>query len=90
MKNWKDKVLGIFAGIGVMALLMGNYAQQPKGIWEMHIGGSTAGLRVFSINTVTGEVRKFNNDDFDLTKKGELAGLEDKNTYIVMEEWKMK
>ena len=23
MKNWKDKVLGIFAGIGVMSLLMG-------------------------------------------------------------------
>ena len=23
MKNWKDKVLGIFAGIGIMSLLMG-------------------------------------------------------------------
>ena len=22
MKNWKDKVLGIFAGIGIMSLLM--------------------------------------------------------------------
>ena len=30
MKNWKDKVLGMFAIIGVMALLMGNYLQKPK------------------------------------------------------------
>ena len=30
MKNWKDKVLGIFAGIGVMSLLMATNSQQPN------------------------------------------------------------
>ena len=62
MKNWKDKVLGILAGIGVMALLMGSYAQQPKGVWEMHIvdkGGDNSGQRPYAINTQTGEVRKY-------------------------------
>ena len=28
MKNWKDKVLGIFAGIGIMSLLMASNLQQ--------------------------------------------------------------
>ena len=64
MKNWKDKVLGIFAVIGIMTLLMGNYAQAPKGVWEFHtesrIGGGTTApaIMAWSINTETGEVRK--------------------------------
>ena len=44
MKNWKDKVLGIFAGIGIMSLLMATNSQQPNlnygvpesFIWEFH------------------------------------------------------
>ena len=59
MKNWKDKVLGIFAVIGVMTLLMGNYAQQPKGVWEMHQSSGTGESRVYTLNTETGEVRKY-------------------------------
>ena len=63
MKNWKDKVLGIFAGIGVMALLMGNYAQQPKGVWEMHMHPV---LKAYtSINTETGEVRFYDLKGYD-------------------------
>ena len=30
MKNWKDKVLGVFAGIGIMSLLMSSYSNQPQ------------------------------------------------------------
>ena len=30
MKNWKDKILGIFAAIGVMSILMGSYSQQSE------------------------------------------------------------
>ena len=58
MKNWKDKVLGIFAGIGIMSLLMGSYAQQPKGVWEFHMDSSNEKIQAFSLNTQTGEVRK--------------------------------
>ena len=66
MKNWKDKVLGIFAGIGVMSLLMGNYAQQPKGVWEMH----TTEAATFTLNTETGEIRKMNSNNPYVTKDG--------------------
>ena len=30
MKNWKDKVLGIFAGIGIMSLLMASNNQSSQ------------------------------------------------------------
>ena len=87
MKNWKDKVLGILAGIGVMVLLMGNYAQQPKGIWEMYITNHTTddGV-VYSINTETGEVRKYNKEAFVL-KSGRLVGDEGRGKYIVMQNY---
>ena len=60
MKNWKDKVLGIFAGIGIMSLLMASNLQQaPKGVWQMHIADQINGNGVvFTLNTETGEVRK--------------------------------
>jgi len=59
MKNWKDKVLGIFAGIGLMSFLMGNYVQQPKGFWSMHqVNESSGTTRAYTINSETGEVRK--------------------------------
>ena len=72
MKNWKDKLLGIFAGIGVMSLLMASNSQEPKvnygtpesHVWEMHsinMPGTTAApprMMVYSYNKVTGEVRK--------------------------------
>jgi len=63
MKNWKDKVLGIFAGIGVMSLLMATNSQQPNvnygtpesHVWEMY---NVEG-RAFAINKRNGEVRKY-------------------------------
>ena len=87
MKNWKDKILGMFAIIGVMALLMGNYAQQPKGVWEMHITNYNSGGGVaYSINTETGEVRKYNKEALVL-KSGSLYGSEGRGKYIVMKNY---
>jgi len=58
MKNWKDKVLGIFAGIGLMSLLMGNYVQQPKGVWELHEVDEGEISRAYVINSQTGVIKK--------------------------------
>ena len=38
MKNWKDKVLGIFAGIGIMSLLMSSNSQTTtpdSHVWQI-------------------------------------------------------
>ena len=68
MKNWKDKVLGIFAGIGIMSLLMASNSQQPNvnygtpesHVWQMHFADrSSADDRPYAINVKTGEVRKY-------------------------------
>ena len=70
MKNWKDKVLGIFAGIGIMSLLMATNSQQPNisygtpesHVWEIESARlGTSGLPVaFVWNKKTGEVYKLN------------------------------
>ena len=70
MKNWKDKVLGIFAGIGIMSLLMASNSQEPKVnygvpesfVWEFHTDEPLA------INRVTGEVRKYNTSQVEYNK----------------------
>ena len=30
MKNWKDKIIGVLSGIGIMAVLMSSYSQQNQ------------------------------------------------------------
>ena len=70
MKNWKDKVLGIFAGIGIMSLLMAsnlqqrniNYGVPESFVWEFHTDEPLA------INSVTGEVRKYNTSQVEYNK----------------------
>ena len=70
MKNWKDKLLGIFAGIGIMSLLMSsnlqqrniNYGVPESFIWEFHTDEPLA------INRVTGEVRKYNTSQIEYNK----------------------
>ncbi len=70
MKNWTDKVLGIFAGIGIMSLLMASSLQQPNinsgapesFVWEFHK------TKPLSINRVTGEVRKYNTSQVEYNK----------------------
>ena len=37
MKNWKDKVLGIFAGIGIMSLLMAFQSDNNGYVWDNKI-----------------------------------------------------
>ena len=54
MKNWKDKVLGIFAGIGIMSLLMATNSNPPATAnYEFYDLKDTRGI-VF--NKVTGEI----------------------------------
>ena len=56
MKNWKDKVLGIFAGIGLMALLMANNnVQSENGRYQISTTGDSGAYK-YLIDTRTGEV----------------------------------
>ena len=66
MKNFKDITLSIFAIIGFVTILssFNNQSKETHGapeshVWELVMGGST-NPRAYSINKVTGEVRKYN------------------------------
>ena len=55
MKNWKDKVLGIFAGIGIMSLLMATNSNPPATAnYEFYDLKDT---RAIVFNKVTGEIK---------------------------------
>ena len=66
MKNWKDKVLGIFAGIGVMSLLMAQTNTSTQERQKIVIGGveshkyeyigKTTGADFAVLNKETGNV----------------------------------
>ncbi len=65
MKNWKDKVLGIFAGIGVMSLLMASNSQTTtpdSHVWQIESArmGANSSPVAFLYNKKTGEVYKLN------------------------------
>lgn len=86
MKNIKEITISIFAVIGFVAIITGftNNQAQPttpeSHVWTMHIGTVDGKVpRVYAINKVTGEVRKF--DSYDVTTKG--SGI---NTYVKMKE----
>ena len=65
----KDIVIGIFAVIGFTAIVMGfnnpaepqqvTYGTPESHVWEFHLDSSTQRFQAFSINKVTGEVRKY-------------------------------
>ncbi len=70
MKNLKEIIIGIFAVIGVLALVTGftnnteNVVQTttPEShVWKaIQVSPSTDGIgRMFAINAITGEVRKY-------------------------------
>jgi len=69
MKNIKDITISIFAIIGFVAIVTGftNEAEQqttfgtPEShVWKLQVSPSSDGMgRMFAINTVTGEVRKY-------------------------------
>ena len=57
MKNWKDKILGIFAGIGIMSLLMASNSQTTTPDSHVWMASETTPKgAVYMYNTVTGEV----------------------------------
>ena len=65
MKNIKDITISIFAVIGFVAIITGftNQAQQttPEShVWSFHMDSNSQNTYAFSINKVTGEVRKYN------------------------------
>ena len=66
MKNWKDKVLGIFAGIGIMSLLMSSNSQTTtpdSHVWQIEsarMNGANSSPVAFLYNKKTGEEFKLN------------------------------
>ena len=69
----KDIVIGIFAVIGFTAIVMGfnnpaepqqvTYATPESHVWEIMTAFETTGQeRVYTLNKVTGEVRKYSRD----------------------------
>ena len=57
MKNWKDKVLGMFAIIGVMVLLMGNNnVQKENGRYQISVTDDGVIQYIYLLDTRTGEV----------------------------------
>ena len=60
MKNWKDKILGIFAAIGVMSILMGSYSQQSEsGKWMIAVVNTQNNELILKMDTKTGEVYRW-------------------------------
>ena len=94
----KDIVIGIFAVIGFTAIVMGfnnpaepqqvTYATPESHVWELVMSnhGTTYAIP-YSINKVTGEVRKYNSLGFEVEKDGTYAGRL-RNKYVNMIESK--
>ena len=60
MKNWKERILGIFAAIGVMSILMGSYSQQSEsGKWMIAVGNTQNNELILKMDTKTGEVYRW-------------------------------
>ena len=68
MKNIKEIIIGIFAVIGVLALVTGftnnatqqMYATPESRVWSFYMDSSSTLTYAYAINAVTGEVRKYN------------------------------
>ena len=67
IKNIKEVIIGLFAVIGFGAIVTGftnesvqEHTVPESHVWEMHLTSGTTNSYAFSINKVTGEVRKFN------------------------------
>ena len=60
MKNWKDKILGIFAVIGILSLLIGSTsAQSQNGKWMIAVGTSQNNEIILKMDTQTGQVYRW-------------------------------
>ena len=88
MKNIKETIIGVFAVIGFVAIVSGfttnnavqepNYGTPESHVWELQVSSGSNPI-AFSINKVTGEVRKFNSAMDRATKDPD---------YVVMKEFK--
>ena len=76
----KDIVIGIFAVIGFTAVVMGftnqtepqqTHSTPESHAWEMHSTTDSHNSYVYAINKVTGEVRKYDSNDY-YSKNGEF------------------
>tara|TARA_B110000263_G_scaffold194272_1_gene172511 strand:+ start:337 stop:576 length:240 start_codon:yes stop_codon:yes gene_type:complete len=60
MKNWKDKILGIFAVICVLSLLIGSTSSQSQnGKWMIAVGTSQNNEIILKMDTQTGQVYRW-------------------------------
>ena len=60
MKNWKNKVLGIFAIIGLMSLLISSTSSQSKnGKWMIAVGAAQNNELILKMDTQTGQVYRW-------------------------------
>jgi|TARA_B110000014_G_scaffold16980_1_gene11180 hypothetical protein len=60
MKNWKDKILGIFAVIGMLSLLIGSTSSQSQnGKWMIAVGTSQNNEIILKMDTQTGQVYRW-------------------------------
>jgi len=97
----KDIVIGIFAVIGFTAVVMGftnetepqqTYGTPESHVWEFVMPNNTGKTTLYSqpylYNKVTGEVRKYNDYEFDVTREGNYKGVL-RNKYIKMVEAKV-
>ena len=79
MKNIKDITLSIFAIIGFISIITAfntQPEQQTHGtpeshVWEMHMSSNNVNTYAFSINKITGEVRKYNSHYTGIQREGD-------------------
>ena len=70
MKNIKQTIIGVFAIIGVLAILTGStnttpqptYATPESHVWKLYVTGQRAN---YLVNSVTGEIRLFKGAEAD-------------------------
>ena len=60
MKNWKNKVLEIFAIIGLMSLLISSTSSQSKnGKWMIAVGAAQNNELILKMDTQNGQVYRW-------------------------------
>ena len=60
MKNWKNKVLGTFAVIGLMSLLISSTSSQSQnGKWMIAVGAAQNNELILKMDTQSGQVYRW-------------------------------
>ena len=89
----KNSIIGAFALFGLLAIISGTTTQPtthetthgtPEShVWSFHLDGGAAGNSAYSINAVTGEVRKYNDSDLTIGRDGNVDSFQD-DKYAIM------